>query len=102
LDETRMPDPETEDVRALALGRLKKKSDFRTHLLVYVLVNALLIGIWAATGAGFFWPIFVILGWGIGVVLNGWDAYRRPFPTQEQIDREMDLIERNRPKPVGP
>jgi 2TM domain len=96
MDDTRLPDPETEDVRKLALERLKKKSDFRTHLLVYVLVNAMLIGIWAATGTGFFWPIFVILGWGIGVVLNGWDVYRRPFPTQAQIEHEIEAIERDR------
>jgi len=91
-----MADPQTDDVRALALERLKKKSDFKAHLLIYVLVNAMLIAIWAATGAGFFWPVFVILGWGIGVVFNGWDAYRRPFPTQAQIEHEMEAISRER------
>ena len=39
----------------------------RIHLRVYILVNLMLIGIWAATGAGYFWPIWPILGWGIGV-----------------------------------
>jgi class 3 adenylate cyclase len=27
----------------------------------------MLIGIWAASGAGYFWPIWPMLGWGIGV-----------------------------------
>ena len=60
------PDSEQE-LRKLAVSRLRKKRDFRTHVAIYVIVNAMLVGIWAVTGAGFFWPIFPILGWGIGV-----------------------------------
>ena len=35
---------------------------------VYVLVMAMLIGIWAVTGMGYFWPIWPMMGWGIGIV----------------------------------
>src|SRR5918994_1248594 len=31
----------------------------------YLAVSALLIMIWALTGAGYFWPIWPILGWGV-------------------------------------
>ena len=34
---------------------------------VYLLVMAMLIGIWAATGMGYFWPIWPMMGWGIGL-----------------------------------
>lgn len=44
---------------------------FRIHLTIYVLVNALLIGIWAASGGGYFWPVWSILGWGIGLAAHG-------------------------------
>jgi eukaryotic-like serine/threonine-protein kinase len=44
---------------------------FKTHLTVYVLVNVLLIGIWAASGGGYFWPVWPILGWGIGLAGHG-------------------------------
>ena len=44
---------------------------FKTHLTFYALVNLLLIGIWAASGAGYFWPIWPILGWGIAVAAHG-------------------------------
>ncbi|MEA2448980.1 MAG: eukaryotic-like serine/threonine-protein kinase [Thermoleophilaceae bacterium] len=37
-------------------------------MTIYLAVNALLIGIWAAAGGGYFWPVWSILGWGIGVV----------------------------------
>jgi eukaryotic-like serine/threonine-protein kinase len=44
---------------------------FKTHLTLYLLVNAFLIGIWAASGGGYFWPIWSILGWGIGLAAHG-------------------------------
>ncbi len=43
------------------------RRDFREHLRSYVAVMLLLVAIWALTGAGYFWPIWPILGWGIGV-----------------------------------
>jgi hypothetical protein len=81
-----------EELRRLAIERIRKRSDFKAHLLAYVLVNAFLVAIWAVTGADFFWPIFPILGWGIGVAFNGRDVYRRPFPTETQIRREIDTL----------
>ena len=47
------------------------RHSFKTHLTFYLLVNVLLIGIWAAAGGGYFWPVWVILGWGIGVAAHG-------------------------------
>jgi len=41
-----------EGLRALALTTLRKKADFRVHLLVYVLVNGMIVGIWMITGSG--------------------------------------------------
>lgn len=81
-----------DEIRRRAIERLKKKRDFRAHVLAYVMVNALLIVIWAVTGAGFFWPVFPMLGWGIGVVFNAWDAFGRPTPTEEQIQKEIESL----------
>jgi class 3 adenylate cyclase len=39
----------------------------RIHLTVYLVVNLMLVAIWAAAGAGYFWPVWPILGWGIGL-----------------------------------
>jgi class 3 adenylate cyclase len=47
------------------------RHSFKTHLTFYVLVNILLIGIWAASGGGYFWPVWPILGWGIAVAAHG-------------------------------
>ena len=40
----------------------------RPELVAYLAVNLMLIVIWAATGAGYFWPIWPLLGWGIGLM----------------------------------
>ena len=73
-----------------AVKQLKKQRDFRGHLLVYVLVNTFLVVIWAITSHGFFWPIFPIVGWGIGVVMNAWDVYWRREITEQDIQHEME------------
>jgi len=85
---------EDERLRERAIVRLKKKRDFRGHVLVYVLVNTFLVVIWWLTGAHFFWPIFPILGWGIGVSMNAWDVYRSDELHDEQIRREMERLRR--------
>lgn len=74
-----------------AMQQLKKRHDFRGHVLIYVLVNAFLVTIWALTSDhGFFWPLFVIGAWGIALVMNAWDVYRRHDITEEDIQREAE------------
>ncbi|MHC1557863.1 2TM domain-containing protein [Actinomycetospora sp. C-140] len=84
--------PTEEELRQRAISRLKKRADFRTHVLVYVLVNTVLVVIWAVTGAPLFWPIFPILGWGIGLAANAWDVYRPDPVTEERIQQEMGRL----------
>jgi hypothetical protein len=78
--------------RNQALLRLKKKREFVMHLLVYVTVNAMLIGIWAVTGAGFFWPVFPLMGWAIGVFFHALDVFWSDKFTEEQIRHEMQRL----------
>jgi hypothetical protein len=84
-------------LRERAIKRLKKRRDFVGHLLVYVMVNGIVVTIWAMTNShGFFWPIFPILIWGIGVVMNGWDVYRGDTFSEDQIRREIEQLQRRR------
>ena len=48
-------------------GRSGFDVSVRIHATIYLVVNVLLVGIWAASGGGYFWPIWSILGWGIGL-----------------------------------
>ena len=38
------------------------------ELHAFVSTSVLLVAIWALTGAGYFWPVWPILGWGVFVV----------------------------------
>jgi 2TM domain len=76
--------------RDQAVKRLKKQRDFRGHLLAYLLVNTLLVVIWATTSHGVFWPAFVIAPWGIAVAMNAWEAYGRKDLSEEAIQHEME------------
>jgi hypothetical protein len=44
-----------------------RRRELRSHITPFVAVNVLLVAVWALTGAGYFWPVWPILGWGIGV-----------------------------------
>jgi hypothetical protein len=84
-----------EMLRERAIKRLKKRRDFYGHLLVYFLVNVFLVVIWALTDVHrFFWPVFPIVGWGIGVVMNAWDVFRNDEFGEEEIRREIERLHR--------
>ena len=76
--------------REAAIKRLNAKREFWAHAFVYLAVNALLVVVWAVTSdGGYFWPVWPIAGWGIGLVMHAWETFRRPI-SEEAIRREMD------------
>jgi hypothetical protein len=81
-------------LRARAEKRLEARRGLGAHALAYVLVNGFLVVIWALNGVGdFFWPIFPLLGWGIGLAFNAWDVLF-PGPSEDRIRAEMDRLRR--------
>ena len=94
-DESGRPVSYDEALRKRALKRLKAKQEFKVHLTSYLVVNGFLVLLWAVTGRGYFWPIWPILGWGIGVFFHGlslrWDDAE---PTPAQIEAEAARIRR--------
>jgi hypothetical protein len=85
-----MPEDEQE-LRRQAVKRLEAKRGLVAHALAYVMVNLLLIAIWITTSASFFWPVFPIFGWGIGLAFNAWDVLW-PAPGQRQVEAEMERL----------
>ena len=81
------------DLRKQALSSIKRKRAFRHVVFIYIVVNLVLIGIWALSGAGYFWPGWVIGGWGIGLAFQGWGAYgRRREITEDEVSQEMSRL----------
>jgi hypothetical protein len=91
---TDLPGPKKTDVESpeeyeQARKRVERKRKFRADLVGYVVINAFLIGVWAATGMGYFWPGWVLAGWGVLLVLDAWNVfYRRPV-TPTDIEDEL-------------
>jgi hypothetical protein len=79
--------------RAAAIGRITARREFRNHALVYVAVNLLLVVIWAASGGGYFWPIWVIAGWGIGLAAHARRTYGQQTISEADIAEEMQRVE---------
>lgn len=72
-----------------ARARLARKRKFRGDLMAYLVINAFLVGIWVVTGFGYFWPGWFLAGWGVLLLLDGWDAYFRHDVTEEDVQREI-------------
>lgn len=78
-----------DEARRDAARRLEKKRAWARSFLLYCVVNAFLIGVWAVTKHGYFWPAWVLAGWGIAEVLSYWDAFRRRPISEADIDAEL-------------
>lgn len=72
-----------------ARKRVTDRRDFGSHLVAYIVVNAAFVGIWAVTGAGYFWPAWVLGCWAVGLVLHGWEAFLRRPVTDADIEAEL-------------
>ena len=68
--------PAERSERSEQLQRVARTA-FIVHARAYVVVNAFLLAVWALTGAGYFWPAWVILGWGLAVVLQAMATFAR-------------------------
>ena len=65
---------ETTTERSSAKVR-KVRRDFRMHFGTYLIINALLVAIWALKGGVGIWPVWLILFWGVGVAFHGLYAF---------------------------
>ena len=81
----------TEADRQWAIKRIRAKRGFWVHLAMYFAVNGMLVGIWAATAADYFWPIWPMLGWAVGVVGHWVTVFVGPEEiSEERISRELE------------
>jgi hypothetical protein len=66
-----------------------KRIDFRRHLVVYIIIIGALWVIWAFTGQHYPWPMWPMIGWGIGLVFHYIFDYRsaRMFSEEREFER---------------
>ncbi len=71
--------------RAAEIERLRRARTLRVDAGVLVAINVMLLGVWAAAGAGHFWPAWPIFG---SAVVLGITALHRPRRLSERALRE--------------
>ncbi|HEU5084929.1 MAG TPA: 2TM domain-containing protein [Acidimicrobiales bacterium] len=74
---------------AAARKRIVDRRDFGSHLVGYLVVNAFLVGIWLLGGGGYFWPAWIMGGWGIGLVMHAWELYGKREVTDADVEAEL-------------
>jgi hypothetical protein len=62
--------PAEQDAAPPARPRRPGTVAFQRHLAVFVVVGVFFVAIWAASGGGSFWPIWALLGWGLGLGIH--------------------------------
>lgn len=58
-------------------------------MVACVVINAFLVGIWALTGFGYFWPGWFLAAWRMGRLLGAWEVFFRRDVTDEDVQREL-------------
>lgn len=70
-----------------------KEQSFRSHLNSYISVIAFLWVIWFVTGARHMWPIYPMMGWGIGLACHALATYLNPHARKrEPSTQESEYI----------
>ena len=89
LSDLKQKDQEFSEEYEQARKRVERKRKFGADLVAYVVINAFLIVVWAASGMGYFWPAWVLAGWGMLLVLDAWNVFFRRPVTRTDIENEL-------------
>ena len=77
-----------------AKHRVKSRKKFYTHVIIWVVLSVFFILLNLAT-TDYFWAIFPILGWGIGVAIHGIQVFTNEWEDLE-IEREYERLRAKR------
>jgi len=88
------------ELRRIAERRADAKLGFRSHALVYLIVNAGLAALNLLTSPQTLWFYWPLLGWGIGLVAHGAAVYLPRSDLRERtIAAELEHLRRRQGPP---
>lgn len=90
------PPPSNEAaLRKAAEKRIQSRRGFFYYLGVWAIVSVILIGVWALSGAGYFWPIWAIGGMGIAALFMALSTFGPGSgpPSEARIQEEMKKLQ---------
>lgn len=79
----------------------QKRAGFKSHLLTYIIVNGFFWALWFFGGHNGHeyshdylpWPVWPMLGWGIGLAFHFAGAY--VFPKANSVEKEYQKLKNN-------
>ena len=77
----------------------QRRVSFKYHLASYIVINTFFWILWWLTGRdrhGWPWPIYPMLGWGIGLFFHYVGAY--VIPKENSVEREYEKLKRQNNK----
>jgi hypothetical protein len=91
------PAPEGKDAQLWHLAQ--RRASFKRHQAVYVIMNVFFWALWWFTGGsdyneGLPWPVWPMLGWGIGLGFHYVGAY--VTPADHSVEKEYDKLTHNK------
>ncbi len=90
-----------QEIYEAARKRVEEKKGFYVHLVVYIIVNAILVAIWAANDSGnggVPWFIYPLGGWGIGLIFHLLSVFVFNNNTnweRRQVEKEAEKLRRS-------
>ena len=100
------------ELRSLAMARIRKRRNFRTHVVVQLIGSLFLIAVWATTeyhNAGGWptgfrtgrahhdwdpWIIYPLAAGTLAVLVHAWIAFGQAPTTDDEIAQEVQRLER--------
>ena len=74
------------DSKEVAIRRIRKRKKLNKQWQVYLFINLILLLVWGLSGGGYFWPIWVIVFWGLSLA---WEQWRFDHPEKAITDQEI-------------
>ncbi len=78
-----------DSARQQAIQRLHQRRGFTNYIIGAVVISLFMVLIWALSGRGYFWPVWVMGGFLIGAIFYGVNQMMNKPLTEDQIQREM-------------
>lgn len=63
------------EVKQEQISNSQQRKGFQSHLFIFIAINAFLVILNLLVSPGYFWAIYPILGWGLGLLLHGIKVY---------------------------
>ena len=88
-----------DELRDVAVQRLRRRRAFGTQVATYLAVNSVLWGIWLVVGVidefSFPWPIFPTAAWGIALLLQAAEVHGQEPISEGEIQAETSRLQRS-------